>query len=115
MSCNIKTLPLFDRSAKRLAKKYPSFKNDYAQLLSDLRQNPHLGADLGRGLRKVRMAISSKGKGKSGGARVLTLVANISEDASEVGLLYIYDKSERSTVTDKEMDDILKRNGVLLV
>ena len=46
------------------------------------------------------MAISSKGKGKSGGARVLTLTMLVSGDA-DVTLLTIYDKNEIENVSDK--------------
>lgn len=75
-------------------------------------KNPYQGADLGHGLRKVRMAISAKGKGKSGGARVITLILAYSEEESEIGLLYIYDKSEQENLTDKELSDILRENGL---
>lgn len=75
-------------------------------------KNPYQGADLGHGLRKVRMAISAKGKGKSGGARVITLILAYSEEESEMGLLYIYDKSEQENLTDKELSDILRENGL---
>lgn len=59
------------------------------------------------------MAISSKGKGKSGGARVITLIMALSVEDTEIGLHYIYDKSERASISDKELLDILKKNGVL--
>ena len=62
----------FIKSAKRIAKKYRSFNDDYQTLVKALEDNPHFGTDLGEGYRKVRMAITSKGKGKSGGARVIT-------------------------------------------
>ena len=58
------------------------------------------------------MAISAKGKGKSGGARVITLILAYSEEESEIGLLYIYDKSEQENLTDKELSDILRENGL---
>jgi len=77
-----------------------------------LAKNPYQEADLGHGLRKVRMAISAKGKGKSGGARVITLILAYSEEESEIGLLYIYDKSEEESLTDKELSDILRENGL---
>ncbi len=57
------------------------------------------------------MAISSKGQGKSGGARVITLVlANVENG---IGLLYIYDKSERSTIKGQELAELLKKNGII--
>ena len=51
-------------------------------------------------MRKIRMPIASKGKGKSGGARVLTLNVFVSDDA-EVTLLTIYDKNEIENVSDE--------------
>ncbi len=63
-------------------------------------ENPFMGSDLGRGVRKIRMAIGSKGKGKSGGARVLTLTVLVSDDA-DVTLLTIYDKDEIDNVSDE--------------
>ena len=61
----------FMRQFKRLAKKYPSLVSDYDTFKKELHENPFQGSDLGSGTRKVRMAIASKGKGKSGGARVI--------------------------------------------
>ena len=112
MNCRIISFPLFDRTFKRLAKKYRSIRKDYQKLLDELAKNPYQEADLGHGLRKVRMAISAKGKGKSGGARVITLILAYSEEESEIGLLYIYDKSEQESLTDKELSDILRENGL---
>ena len=89
----------FDRRFKQLAKKYKSLMDDYLTLSKELKKNPFQGSDLGGGGRKIRMAISSKGKGKSGGARVLTLTILVSEDA-DVTLLTIYDKNEINNVTD---------------
>lgn len=94
----INTTKLFDKNLKALAKKYVSLDKDYEKLLNDLKENPLLGTDLGGGLRKVRMTISAKGKGKSGGARVITSSAIISINERIVTLLTIYDKSEVSTI-----------------
>ena len=113
MNCSTKTYPLFDREIKRLSKRYRSIRQDYINLLKELKENPEMGVGLGGGLHKVRMAISSKGKGKSGGARVITVIIALSEDETEIGLHYIYDKSERSSISDKELISILKQNGVL--
>lgn len=89
----------FNRQFKRLAKKYKSMGDDYRTLKESLLENPFQGSDLGGGVRKIRMAIGSKGKGKSGGARVLTLTILVSDDA-DVTLLTIYDKEEIDNVTD---------------
>ena len=92
----------FRRQFKRLAKKYPSLVNDYDTLKKELCKNPFQGADLGGGTRKVRMAIASKGKGKSGGARVITFnIIQHEDDSVEITLLTIYEKGGISSVTDK--------------
>ena len=116
----IATLP-FLKSAKPLAKKYKSFNEDYKVLIRELTANPKLGIDLGEGYRKVRMAISSKGKGKSGGSRVITL--DMVERNGNLYLLYIYDKSEadnvvlsviKSLVSEMNLfanDDQVEKNG----
>lgn len=112
MSCKITYTPDFAKALKHLAKKYKSMKDDYARLLSDLRANPLLGVDLGRNLRKVRMSIASKGKGKSGGARVITYALILAETDAEIKLLTIYDKSERENITDKDLLDLMQKNGL---
>lgn len=86
----------FLKSAKPLAKRYKSFNEDYKVLIEELTANPKMGTDLGEGYRKVRMAIRSKGKGKSGGSRVITL--DMVERNGNLYLLYIYDKSEADNI-----------------
>ena len=108
MNYSIETLPNFDRQVKRLAKKYKSLKEDLQELTNALRSDPAVGADLGKGVRKVRMAIRAKGKGKSHGARVITHTAVISVREGVVTLLAIYDKAEQSTITSKEIEQLLR-------
>ena len=98
----------FLKEAKRLAKKYPSFKNDLEILQKELIINPNSGVEIGVGLRKVRMAIGSKGKGKSHGARVITYTVILSVDEGEINLLTIYDKAERESISRKEIEEIMK-------
>ena len=86
----------FIRSAKAIARKYRSFNADYQMLISELTKNPKMGIDLGGGYRKVRMAITSKGKGKSGGCRVITL--DMVERNGCLYLIYAYDKSDYDNV-----------------
>lgn len=112
MSCKITYTPDFAKQMKRLSKRYKSLKEDYVNLLNDLRANPSLGIELGHHLRKVRMSIASKGKGKSGGARVITYTLILAETDTEIKLLTIYDKSERENLTDKELLDLMVRNGL---
>lgn len=73
----------------------------------DIINNPFLGDDLGSGIRKVRMAIASKGKGKSGGARILTLNLLLDTESMEITLLTIYDKGEISNVKDDFIKDLI--------
>lgn len=113
MECKITASKSFNKELKRLGKRYASLADDYETLLHDLKQNPALGTDLGRGLRKVRMRISSKGKGKSGGARVITFTVITSVDETTINLLYIYDKSERENISPKEIDMLLIANGFI--
>lgn len=113
MECKITASKSFNKELKRLGKRYASLADDYETLLHDLKQNPALGTDLGRGLRKVRMRISSKGKGKSGGARVITFTVITSVDETTINLLYIYDKSERENISPKEIDALLIANGFI--
>ena len=114
MSYKISTIEVFDRQARRLAKHYPSFRDDYRHFLADLQENPLQGSDLGEGIRKVRMAIASKGKGKSGGASVITYAADIivQQQEGELILLSIYDKSNQSTISDKEIKRLKSLIGI---
>ena len=105
MNYDILSIPLFDKQAKRLAKKYPSFKQDLIELLEILTNNPELGTALGNNFYKIRLAISSKGKGKSGGARLITYVK---VDEKTIYLTSIYDKSEKDNITDNELKQIFK-------
>jgi mRNA-degrading endonuclease RelE of RelBE toxin-antitoxin system len=100
MSYNVFTIAYFDKQLKRLIKKYPSLKTEFSELLSLLKTDPIQGVSIGNGCYKLRLSIASKGKGKSGGARVITYVA-ITE--SSVFLLSIYDKSEQEDISDKEL------------
>lgn len=113
MECKITASKSFNKELKRLGKRYASLADDYETLLHDLKQNPAIGTDLGRGLRKVRMRISSKGKGKNGGARVITFTVIASVDETTINLLYIYDKSERENISPKEIDALLIANGFI--
>ena len=110
MNYEIIVKPTFQREAKRLAKHYSSFKEDFVSLIDDLEQNPLLGTDLGHGLRKVRMKITSKGKG--GGARVITFTLVVSQQDAVLNLLYIYDKADRASISEKEIEQLLKQNGL---
>lgn len=108
MSFEIRFSDNFRRSAKQLAKKYVSLKSDLALLSQELAENPEMGTPLGKNLYKVRMSITSKGRGKSGGARVITCVVYKSE---QVLLAEIYDKAQYDTVDDSRIIKLLKDEG----
>jgi hypothetical protein len=108
MSYKVKTISHFERQAKRLIKKFPSLKNELVHLGQELKVHPQQGTSLGYDCYKIRLSIASKGKGKSGGARVITHIA-ITE--TTVYLLSIFDKSEQATITDKELKALLKQIG----
>ena len=98
----------FQRGAKALRKKYPSFEEDYNTFLDELEKNPFSGESLGKHTYKNRMAITSKGKGKSGGARVITYnVKEISQDEVLITLMTIYDKSEMGNVSDAYLKSLV--------
>ena len=105
MSFNVKTITVFEKQAKRLIKKYPSLKRELGVLIELLKKHPKTGIPIGNDCYKIRLAISSKRKGKSGGARVITHLAYKNDI---VYLLSVYDKSEISTITDKEIKELLK-------
>jgi mRNA-degrading endonuclease RelE of RelBE toxin-antitoxin system len=105
MSFEIRLSENFKKEAKRLSKKYPSIKNEIGFLAKELSENPKIGISLGNDVYKIRLSIKSKGKGKSGGARVITFVKT---DIETVMLLSIYSKGERVTLTDSEIKNLLK-------
>lgn len=95
----------FERKVKKLSKKYISIKTDLQILFKSLETNPTQGVSLGNDSYKIRLSISSKGKGKSGGARVITFVKVVK---SKVFLMTIYDKSERYSISDNEIQRMIK-------
>lgn len=105
MAIEIEYTPIFEKELRRLAKKYPSVYKDLAALITQLETSPETGTPLGGNLYKIRLSITSKGKGKSGGARVITYVLIKNE---RVYLAAIYDKSEHSTINADRLLKILK-------
>ena len=107
MKVEIITTANFRREAKRLLKKHPSLKDDLIATRQQLLLNPSLGIPLGYNCYKIRLAIKSKGRGKSRGARIIThLVVSVEEE--QIFLLSIYDKSEFETITDKDLRRLIK-------
>ncbi|MBS4042716.1 MAG: type II toxin-antitoxin system RelE/ParE family toxin [Chitinophagaceae bacterium] len=105
MNFKVETILPFEKEFKKLYKKYPSLKNDLLALIQTLETKPTQGISLGNNFYKIRLAIQSKSKGKSGGARIITFVKIIQ---SKVYLVAIYDKSVQPNITKKELQLLLQ-------
>lgn len=108
MSYKITATAEFRRHLKALAKRYSSIKSDLVNLAQSLEKDPLQGVELSPGIRKIRMAIASKGRGKSGGARVITYNVITTEQDGKIYLIDIYDKSEYSTVDIAVIHNVVK-------
>lgn len=102
---------LFLKRLKRLHKKFPSIKQDIEELKGLLMSNPRTGTELGNGTYKIRLKITSKGKGKSGGARVIShveteIIGFVKNN--RVNLLTIYDKSEVDSISQEEISELIR-------
>ena len=104
-SFKVKTIPKFEKELKHLSKKFPSLKNEFLALVNSLKTLPEQGKSLGNNCYKIRISIASKGKGKSGGARIISYI-KISQTV--VYLLTIFDKSEKENISDNELRELLK-------
>ena len=110
MSYKIVTTPAFERRFKPLAKKHRSIINDLAQLIDSIKEEPKQGTLIRENCYKIRMAITSKGRGKSGGARVITYVQIIDE---KVFLVEIFDKSDKANISEKELAKSLSTSVIV--
>lgn len=109
MKVSFDYLPEFEKRAKELKKKYKSFVDDYYKFLDELEKNPFSGESLGHHTYKNRIAIASKGKGKSGGARVITYnLRKQNENEIVITLMTIYDKSEIGNISDSYLKSLVK-------
>lgn len=105
MKAEVIVTPNFSRSAKKLIKKYHSLKSELQQLAAELEHTPRKGTKIGDDTYKIRLAVKSKGKGKSGGMRIITYVEveviTDQEENTTVYLLSIYDKSDYENIPNK--------------
>ena len=104
MEYKIIPTPNFIKDLKILKKKYLSISNDIEPFLEQLRTHPTLGNSLGKNLYKIRIPISSKNKGKSAGARLITFVQVIE---NSIYLITIFDKSDKSNISDNELKKLI--------
>jgi mRNA-degrading endonuclease RelE of RelBE toxin-antitoxin system len=113
MNYAIVTTEDFDKRIRTLSKKYRSLINDLIVLKKELLKNPEMGDRLSENVRKVRMAIASKNRGKSGGARVITCSVLVAVEFTKIYLLTIYDKVEQDTISEKEIKTLKEKNGLM--
>lgn len=106
MSFKIIALTNFGKEVKRLSKKYPSLKQDFAKLIRAIESNHRLGTSIGKNCYKIRLQITSKRKGKSGGARVITHLI-ITLENETLYLVKIYDKAEQESISETELKQLL--------
>lgn len=104
MSYKVIPVDKFKREAKRLVKKYPSLKIELAEIAESLSEEPTLGTPLGNETYKIRVSIQSKGKGKSGGARIITYEVT---PQKEIYSLTIFGKTEFDSIDDKTLRRII--------
>ena len=115
MNFEIQTTSYFDSEAKRLAKRHRSFVDDLSDFQDSILKNPYQGTELSPGIRKVRLTIGSKGRGKSGGARVITFTYLVDEKDGVVILLLLYDKADASSIKMNVVRQIIKDLGLDLL
>ena len=102
----------FATELKRLAKRYRGLADDYEAFLDSLKENPLQGKEIAPKIRKIRMPITAKGRGKSGGARIITYNALVAEQEGKIYLLLIYDKADASNIKMNVVKEIIKDLGL---
>ncbi len=100
MSYNILLTRRFEKELKRLVKKFPSLRDEYAKLIQEITEDPKTGVFVSNNCYKIRVPVQSKGRGKSGGARAITYVY---VETETVYLLTIYDKGEKENLKPNEL------------
>ncbi len=109
MRNNVIPTVIFEKRFKRFSKKFNSLSEEIAQLEKELMANPKMGESLGAGLFKVRLASKDKGKGKSGGFRVITYLIDETNTGTDIYLIIIYDKSEENSISKSQLMDLVKK------
>ena len=108
MNLKIIPTPEFSRQAKKLSKSYKHIAHDLKKFKNELLENPTLGIELGRNCYKIRLSNSSIPTGKSGGFRIITYYI---DNKNIIRLLLIYSKTEKASVSSKEIQEILTANN----
>lgn len=105
MNYKVEVTTKFKKQVRHLLKKYPSLKGELAVLFDLLVTEPKQGTPIGHDCYKIRLAIQSKGKGKSGDARVIT---HIHLTETSIYLITIFDKSAQANISDAEIIALIK-------
>ncbi|MBL7105927.1 MAG: hypothetical protein ISS18_16500 [Bacteroidales bacterium] len=105
MNYNVVVTDNFKKEVKRLQKKHPSIKSDVKHLIDILEKKPLSGTPLGKNCYKIRFTITSKGRGKRSGGRVITYVKYV---VTTIFLISIYDKAEKETISEARMNQLIK-------
>ena len=108
MANNIRLTAFFIKKVKRLLKKYHTLQNSLKELQDNLIENPEMGDNYGSNIYKVRLADESKGKGKSGGFRVVTYLVKKTSNSTNIYLITIFDKSEEASISKDDIKEIIK-------
>jgi mRNA-degrading endonuclease RelE of RelBE toxin-antitoxin system len=106
------TTEVFARKVKSLLKKYKTLSDSLLSLQTDLIKNPKLGTSYGANIYKVRLADPSKGKGTSGGFRVITYLVIEKPDSTIIQLITILNKSEEDSITKEDVIKLIRRCGL---
>lgn len=112
MENKVHLTPYFFKKAKRLLKKYKTLKDSLESLEDDLLKNPRSGDSYGANIYKIRVADESKGKGKSGGFRVITYLVEQNKTSIEIYLITIFDKSEEASISKDDVKKIIDSEGL---
>ena len=112
MNIDVQTTADFDRAFRRLAKRHRSLPQDLNQFVAGLRTQSISGTEIAPDVYKYRMGIRSKQSGKSGGARIITYEVVMAQRDKTITLLTIYDKSDQSSISQSEIDDLRHRAGL---
>lgn len=112
MNFELQTTSYFDSEARKLVKRHRSFIDDLQEFRDSILANPYQGVEISPGIRKIRLAIDSKGRGKSGGARIITFTYLVNEKDGVVILLLLYDKADASSIKMNVVRKILKDLGL---
>jgi len=96
----------FTKAVKKLQKRFKNIENDYNKFIDSIKTIDNLGTDLGGGVYKVRIANSDKQTGKSSGYRLISYLKLID---NTLYLMYIYDKSDLDTISEKQIDTLIKK------